>query len=96
MRSRSLRSSPPALLPLESVMLSYFFREQGNGEREPRENRGREREPRENNHERTAERELGIQEGKPNEGKPRGMTGEYEKPNEGNDRGTRGNQMTVE
>jgi len=91
-----LRSSPPALLPLESVMLSYFFREQGNGEREPRENRGREREPRENNHERTAERELGIQEGKPNEGKPRGMTGEYEKPNEGNDRGTRGNQMTVE
>jgi hypothetical protein len=72
-------------------MLSCFFREQGNGEREPRENRGRERQPRENNHERTAERELGIQ-----EGKPRGMTGEFEKSNEGNDRGTRGNQMTVE
>jgi hypothetical protein len=94
MRSRSLRSSLPALLPLESVMLSCFFREQGNGEREPRENRGRERQPRENNHERTAERELGIQEGKPRG--MRGMTGEFEKSNEGNDRGTRGNQMTVE
>lgn len=83
-------------MPLESVMLSCFFREQGNGERELRENRGREREPRENNHERIAERELGMQEGKPNEGTPRGMTGEFEKPNEGNDRGMRGNQMTVE
>jgi hypothetical protein len=75
--------------------LSCFFREQGNGEREPRENRGREREPRENSHERIAERELGMQEGKPNEGKPRGMrgmTGEFEKPNEGkpNDSGMRG------
>jgi hypothetical protein len=77
-------------------MLSCFFRELGNGEREPRENRGREREPRENSHKRTAERELGMQEGKPNEGKPRGITGEFEKPNEGNDKGMRGNQMTVE
>jgi hypothetical protein len=66
-------------------MLSCYFREQGNGERESRENKGREREPRENNHERTAERELGMQEGKLNEGKPRGLTGEFEKPNERNE-----------
>jgi len=40
-------------LPLESVILSCFLREQGNGEREPRENRGiRERKPRENSQER--------------------------------------------
>jgi hypothetical protein len=56
-----------------------------------RENRGREREPRENNHKRTAKRELGMQ-----EGKPRGITGEFEEANEGNDKGMRGNQMTVE
>jgi hypothetical protein len=64
-------------------MLSCFFREQGNGEREPRENRGREREPRENWVCRRGNR-------------MRGNPGEFEKPNEGNDRGMRGNQMTVE
>lgn len=30
------------VLPLESVMVSCFFREQGNGWREPRASRGRE------------------------------------------------------
>jgi len=90
-----LRSSPPAPCPLNLRCCPASSKNRGMA----RENREREREPRENSYERTAERELGMQEGKPNEGKPRGMrgmTGEFEKPNEGNDRGMRGNQMTVE
>jgi hypothetical protein len=66
-----------ALLPLAPWICDVVLLLQRTGE-------WRERIEREQGKRKRAERELGMQEGKPNEGKPRGM------------RGMRGNQMTVE